>query len=60
MIVHHTDEKREWSYDKESHIGRLDKALEQAGKKGWSVIADIFNARNNRSMSLNDCTRKQS
>ena len=38
MIVHHTDEKREWSYDKESHIGRLDKALEQAGKNGWSVV----------------------
>ena len=38
MIVHHTDEKREWSYDKESHIGRLDKALEQAAKNGWSVV----------------------
>jgi len=38
MIVHHTDEKREWSYDKESHVGRLDKALEQAGNNGWSVV----------------------
>ncbi|MBE9564026.1 MAG: haloacid dehalogenase-like hydrolase [Proteobacteria bacterium] len=38
MIVHHTDKKREWAYDRKSHIGRLDEALMQAGKKGWSVI----------------------
>jgi hypothetical protein len=38
MIVHHTDKKREWSYDKDSHIGRLDEALTQAGQQGWSVI----------------------
>ena len=38
MIVHHTDKKREWSYDRDSHIGRLDKALTQADQQGWSVI----------------------
>jgi len=26
MIIHHTDAEREWAYDRESHIGQLDKA----------------------------------
>ncbi len=38
VLVHHTDDGREWSYDRESHIGRLDKALDEAKRKGWSVI----------------------
>jgi len=38
LIVHHTDSKREWSYDRQSHIGRLDKALEIAPKRGWLVV----------------------
>lgn len=38
MIVHHTDDKREWSYDKDSHVGRLAEALKQANQKNWSVI----------------------
>ena len=37
-IVHHTDAKREWAYDRESHIGRLDKALDEARHKGWTVV----------------------
>jgi hypothetical protein len=38
LIVHHTDTEREWAYDRNSHIGRLDKALDQAGLKGWIVV----------------------
>jgi len=38
LLVHHTDAKREWAYDRESHIGRLDKALDQAQKHGWTVV----------------------
>lgn len=38
LLVHHTDAKREWAYDRESHIGRLDKALDQAQKQGWTVV----------------------
>jgi len=38
LIVHHTDLKREWAYDRDSHIGRLDKGLDQASKKGWIVV----------------------
>lgn len=37
-IVHHTDADREWAYDRQSHIGRLDKALDEAKAKGWTVI----------------------
>jgi phosphoserine phosphatase len=38
MYVHHTDGEREWAYDRESHIGRLDKGLDEAKEKGWTVV----------------------
>ncbi len=38
LYVHHTDSIREWAYDRDSHIGRLDKGLDQAIKDGWTVI----------------------
>ena len=38
LYVHHTDSEREWAYDRDSHIGRLDKGLDQAHKDGWTVI----------------------
>jgi len=38
LIVHHTDAEREWAYDRESHIGRLDAALDEAGQRGWIVV----------------------
>ncbi|WP_461505552.1 HAD family hydrolase [Rhodopirellula baltica] len=38
LIVHHTDGEREWAYDRESHIGQLDKALDDAKQKGWTVV----------------------
>ncbi|UCD74785.1 MAG: hypothetical protein JSV91_13475 [Phycisphaerales bacterium] len=38
LIVHHTDADREWAYDRESHIGRLDKALDEGDKRGWTVV----------------------
>lgn len=37
-LVHHTDAKREWAYDRDSHIGRLDKGLDAAEKRGWTVV----------------------
>jgi hypothetical protein len=37
-LVHHTDADREWSYDRTSHIGTLDKALDEANGKGWTVV----------------------
>lgn len=38
LYVHHTDSVREWAYDRESHIGRLDKGLDEAKEKGWTVV----------------------
>jgi len=38
LYVHHTDAEREWAYDRDSHIGRLDKGLDEANEKGWTVI----------------------
>ena len=38
LLVHHTDAKREWAYDRASAIGRLDKALDEAQAKGWTVV----------------------
>jgi len=37
-LVHHTDSDREWAYDRKSHIGALDKALDEAQAKGWTVV----------------------
>jgi haloacid dehalogenase-like hydrolase len=37
-IVHHTDAEREYAYDRNSRIGRLDKALDEAKKRGWTVV----------------------
>jgi len=37
-LVHHTDAVREWAYDRRSHIGRLDKALDEAAARGWTVV----------------------
>ncbi|MFY9941527.1 MAG: HAD family hydrolase, partial [Desulfobacterales bacterium] len=38
LIVHHTDGDREWAYDRNSAVGRLDKALDEAREKGWTVV----------------------
>ena len=38
LIVHHTDADREWAYDRDSSIGRLDKALDEAKSNGWTVV----------------------
>jgi phosphoglycolate phosphatase-like HAD superfamily hydrolase len=37
-IVHHTDGVREYAYDRESKTGKLDKAWDEAGKRGWTVV----------------------
>lgn len=38
MLVHHTDDEREWAYDRNSHVGRLDQALTDAPERNWTVI----------------------
>ncbi len=37
-IVHHTDAEREYAYDRQSPIGKLDKALDEAARRGWTVV----------------------
>jgi len=37
-LVHHTDAQREWAYDRESKVGRLDQALDEARRRGWTVV----------------------
>jgi phosphoglycolate phosphatase-like HAD superfamily hydrolase len=38
LLVHHTDAVREYAYDRNSSVGRLDKALDEANAKGWTVV----------------------
>jgi len=38
LIVHHTDAEREWAYDRKSPVGRLDRALDEARAKGWTIV----------------------
>jgi phosphoglycolate phosphatase-like HAD superfamily hydrolase len=37
-IVHHTDAAREWAYDRQSPIGKLDKALDEGTSRGWTIV----------------------
>jgi len=39
LLLHHDDAEREYAYDRKSHIGRLDKALDMARKNNWVVIS---------------------
>jgi hypothetical protein len=39
LIVHHDDAEREWAYDRQSHIGKLDKAWDEAVANGWTVVS---------------------
>ena len=39
MIVHHDDAAREFAYDRDSHFGKLDKAMDDASKEGWHLIS---------------------
>lgn len=37
-LVHHTDAEREFAYDRQSPVGKLDKALDEAAAKDWTVV----------------------
>ena len=38
LYVHHTDAEREWAYDRTSPVGQLDKGLDEASDRGWTVV----------------------
>ena len=42
LFVHHTDADREYAYDRESHVGKLEKGLDDAEEQGW-IIVDMKN-----------------
>ena len=39
LLVHHDDAVREYAYDRSSPVGRLDRALDEAPKRGWTVVS---------------------
>ena len=39
LILHHDDAEREYAYDRDSHVGRLDRGLDEAGARGWIVVS---------------------
>jgi phosphoserine phosphatase len=39
LYVHHDDAEREFAYDRESHIGRLDKGLDEGRANDWVVVS---------------------
>jgi len=38
LFVHHTDAEREYAYDRKSHVGTLDKALDMASAQDWIIV----------------------
>lgn len=39
LLVHHDDADREWAYDRESHVGKLAKGLDEGPKRGWTIVS---------------------
>ena len=39
MLVHHDDAAREFAYDRGSHIGKLERGLDEAAARGWTVVS---------------------
>jgi hypothetical protein len=39
LILHHDDAEREYAYDRESHVGRLDRGLDEAATRGWVIVS---------------------
>jgi hypothetical protein len=38
LFVHHTDSIREWAYDRESHVGTFNEALDEVKAKSWMFV----------------------
>ena len=38
-FIHHDDPEREYAYDRESHVGKLAKGLDEAPKRGWTIVS---------------------
>jgi len=38
VLIHHDDAEREFAYDRDSHVGKLARGLDEAPERGWTVI----------------------
>lgn len=38
LLIHHTDGEREWAYDRESHVGQLNRGLDEGPDRGWLIV----------------------
>jgi phosphoserine phosphatase len=39
LILHHDDADREYAYDRESSVGKLDRGLDEAAARGWQIVS---------------------
>jgi len=39
LYLHHDDDEREWAYDRKSSVGRLDRGLDEAPRRGWTIVS---------------------
>jgi phosphoserine phosphatase len=39
FLIHHDDAEREFAYDRQTNVGRLDRALNDATRNGWHVVS---------------------
>jgi phosphoserine phosphatase len=39
LLVHHDDAEREYAYDRDSHVGKLARGLDEAGKRDWVIVS---------------------
>ncbi len=39
VIVHHDDAVREFAYDRGSHIGKLERGLDEGPRRGWTIVS---------------------
>jgi hypothetical protein len=39
LLIHHDDAEREFAYDRESHVGKLDRVLEEGPQRGWTIVS---------------------
>jgi phosphoserine phosphatase len=38
LLLHHTDGRREWAYDRQSHVGKLARGLDEGPGRGWIIV----------------------
>ncbi len=39
LLIHHDDAEREFAYDRESHVGKLDRVLDEGPQRGWTIVS---------------------